>query len=176
MRIPFWLKLSILLVFGISLGVWFSGESTRKLNSEYLVQTIRQDMQRTTGLLAGIIVDSVIVRNHEKTESLIRQYASSWENFTYIHVLDDEGLFVAEWQKRPIKFGPGIRKFEQEIEHGGQIFGILSVYVDMGAMYTSIDNHINSSRRQSALILLSLTMFIVFFINYFALKEENENK
>ena len=73
-----------------------------------------------------------------------------------------------EWQKRPIKFGPHIRKFEQPIVHGGQEFGILSMYVDMQSFDDAMNAHISTSRRQSALILLSLTMFIVFFINFFA--------
>ena len=171
MRLPFWVKLSLLIGLGILFGAWFSGESARRLNSDFLSESLRQDMQRTTILLSGLISDSVIVGEHEKTEALIRQYAASWSNFTYIHVLDDKGRFVAEWQKRPIKFGPGIRKFEQKVEHGGEVFGILSVYVDTEAMNTAIEAHIDNSRRQSALILLSLTMFIVFFINYFALKE-----
>ena len=173
MRLPFWFRLSLLIGLAIVFGAWFSGESARRLNSEFLSESLRQDMQRTTILLAGLISDSVIVGNHERTEALIRQYAASWSNFTYIHVLDDKGLFVAEWQRRPIKFGPGIRKFEQKVEHGGEVFGILSVYVDTGAMNTAIESHIKRTRRQSALILLSLTMFIVFFVNYFALKQED---
>ena len=95
-------------------------------------------MQRTTRLLSGLIVESVIIGDTGKTEVIIRQYAAGWSEFTYIHVLDDDGFLVTEWQKSPIKFGPSIRKFEQSIEHGGQEFGILSVYVDMASIDDAI--------------------------------------
>ena len=176
MQIPFWLKLSLVIGLGILFGTWFAGESTRKLDTEYLLDTVRNDMQRTTGLLAGLIAESVVISDARKTEAIIRQYASGWSDFTYIHVLDDDGFYVTEWQKRPIKFGPQIRKFEQAIEHGGQEFGVLSVYVDMGSIHEAISEHIGTSQRRSALILLSITMFIVFFINYFALKEAQERE
>ena len=176
MQTPFWLKLSLVIGLGITFGAWFAGESTRKLDTEYLLETARKDMQRTTGLLAGLIAESVVIGDSRKTEAIIRQYASGWSDFTYIHVLDDGGFYVTEWQKRPIKFGPQIRKFEQAIEHGGQEFGVLSVYVDMGSIHEAISEHIGTSQRRSALILLSITMFIVFFINYFALKEAQERE
>ncbi len=156
-------------------GSWFAGESARTLDTEYLLETVRSDMQRTTGLLAGLIAESVVTGDARKTEALITQYASGWSDFTYIHVLDEDGFYVTEWQKRPIKFGSGIRKFEQVIGYGGQEFGILSVYVDMRSVHKAIKQHISASRRRSALILLSTTMFIVFFINYFALQQTREN-
>lgn len=175
MATPFWLKLSSLICLGILFGTWFAGEATRKLDTEYLLDTIRGDMQRTTGLLAGLIVESVVTGDTRKTETIIRQYVAGWSEFTYIHVLDEYGNFVTEWQKHPIKFGPGIRKFEQTIEYGGQKFGILSVYADLGSIHTAVEQHINSSRRQAALILLSITMIIVFFVNFFALKEQQQD-
>ncbi|MFT5349331.1 MAG: hypothetical protein ACI909_001463 [Planctomycetota bacterium] len=171
MHIPFWLKLSLVICLAILIGTWFAGESTRKLHSEYILNSIRNDMQRTTGLLAGLIAESVVIGDTRKTESIIKQYAAGWSEFTYIHVLDDHGMYVTDWQKHPIKFGQNTRKFEQAIVHGNQEFGILSVYVDMGSFFEAMNQHIKTSRRQAALILLSLTMFIVFFINFFALKE-----
>ena len=172
MAIPFWLKLSFVIGLGISFGFWFAGEATRKLDTEYLVDTSREDMQRTTALLVGLIAESVVTGDTRKTQSIIKQYASGWSEFTYIHVLDEHGNFVTEWQKHPIKFGPNVRKFEQAIEYGGQQFGILSVYADMGSFHAAMEQHINSSRRQAALILLSISMFIVFFVNFFALKAQ----
>ena len=171
MNIPFWLRLSLVICIGILIAVWFSGESTRKLDSEFILDRIRNDMQRTTGLLAGLVAESVVIGDNVKTEAILRQYALSWSEFTYIYVLDEDGFYIAEWQKRPIQFGPNVRKFEESIIHGEEEFGILSVYVDMHLFFDAMDEHINTSRRQSALVLLSLTMFIVFFINFFALKE-----
>tara|TARA_B100000929_G_C15189296_1_gene311657 strand:+ start:382 stop:528 length:147 start_codon:yes stop_codon:yes gene_type:complete len=44
---------------------------------------MRDDMQRTTGLLAGLIVESVVTGDEGKTEAIIRQYAEGWSEFTY---------------------------------------------------------------------------------------------
>jgi hypothetical protein len=175
MHLPFWLKLSIVIFLGILFGTWFAGESTRKLDTEYLLDTIRDDMQRTTGLLAGLISESVVTGDARKTEATIKQYVAGWSEFTYIHVLDDNGNFVTEWQKRPIKFGPDTRKFEQAIEYGGKQFGILSVYADLSSFHAAVEDHISTTRRQAALILLSITMFIVFFVNFFAFKDVPED-
>jgi len=172
MRIPFWLKLSALIGLGIFFGTWFAGEATRKLDTDYLLLKIHNDMDRTTALLAGLIAESLVTGDTRETEVTINQYVAGWSEFTYVHVLNDKGNIVTEWQKKPRAFGQGIRKFEQAIELGGQQFGVLSVYADMSSSLTAVEEHINSSRRQFALILLSITMFVVFFINYFAFKSE----
>ena len=92
MNIPFWLRLSLVIFIGILIAVWFSGESTRKLDTEFLLDRIRDDMQRTTGLVA----ESVVVGDDVKTEEILKEYALSWSEFTYIYVLDDDGFYVAE--------------------------------------------------------------------------------
>ncbi len=176
MTLPFWLKLSIVLGLGILFGTWFAGEMTRKLDTDYLLQTAHDDMQRTTGLLAGLILESVISGDSLKTEATIKQYVTGWPEFTYIHILDDNGNVVTEWQKRPIRFGPGILKFEQPLEYGGQQFGFLSLYADMSSFHNAVEQHVSSSRRLSVSILLSITMFIVFFVNYFAFKGSREDQ
>lgn len=174
-RTPFWLSLSIVLCIAVFLATWVAGETTRRLDSEYLLETVRQDMQRTTSLLAGLITEPVILGEAQKTEAIIRKYASSWNDFTFIHVMDDEGFHFGEWQKRPIKFGPGIRKFEQEITHGEQSFGILSVYVDLSARHAAVEAHVSKSRRQSAATVLSITMLLLFSINFLTLRNENKS-
>jgi hypothetical protein len=170
MVIPFWLKLSTVIALGILYGIWFAGEATRKLDSDYLLATIHRDMQRTTTLLAGLIAEPIVTGDTGSTEATIYQYVEGWSEITYVHVLDENGYFVTDWKKNTRSFGPGIYKFEQVIEHGGQNFGILSVYADMNPVYSAVDQHISSSRRQSGFLLLSITMFIVFFVNFFALK------
>ena len=80
---PFWLKLPLVICLGICFGTWFSGESTRELDTEFLLDKMRDDMQRTTGFLAGLIVDSAVTGDEGKTETIIRQYAEGWSEFTY---------------------------------------------------------------------------------------------
>ena len=170
MAIPFWLKLSTVIMLGIGFGAWFAGETTRKLDSDYLLATIHSDMQRATTLLAGLIAEPMVTGDTDTTKATIYQYIRRWPEITYVHVLDENGDFVTDWHKDPRSFGPGIFKFEQVIEYGGQNFGILSVYADMNPVHSAVEEHITSSRRQSAFILLSITMFIVFFVNFFAFK------
>jgi hypothetical protein len=170
MAIPFWLKLSIVIALGILFGIWFAGESTRKLDSDYLLVSIHKNMQRTTTLLADLIAEPIVTGDTGSTEATIYQYVRGWPEITYVHVLDENGHFVTDWQKSTQSFGPGIHKFEQVIEYGDQNFGILSVYADMNPVLSAVEQHISSSRRQSGFILLSITMFIVFFVNYFAFK------
>jgi hypothetical protein len=79
MNIPFWFRLSLVICIWILIADWFSGESTRKLDSEFLLDRIRDEMQRTTGLLARLVAESAVV--------------------------GDDGFYVAEWQKRPTQFG-----------------------------------------------------------------------
>jgi hypothetical protein len=170
MAIPFWLKLSIVIALGILFGIWFAGESTRKLDSDYLLVSIHKNMQRTTTLLADLIAEPIVTGDTGSTEATIYQYVRGWPEITYVHVLDENGHFVTDWQKSTRSFGPGIHKFEQVIEYGDQNFGILSVYADMNPVLSAVEQHISSSRRQSGFILLSITMFIVFFVNFFAFK------
>jgi len=170
--VPFWLKLSLVILLGIAIGVWFAGEAAYRLNSRYYLDTVRGDMERITALLAGLVAEPVITGDRQETEYILRQYAAGWSDFTYIHIMDDRGFAVAEWQSRPIKFGPGIRKYERVIEHGGEEFGILSVYIDLGPVFEAIEHQVSTIRRQSALVLLSIIMFIIFFINFFALRDE----
>ena len=153
------------------MGVWFAGESTRKLHEEFILNTMRADLQRSTSLLSGLLVQSVVTGNVQETEMTIKEYVAGWSEVTYIHVLNDEGFFHTEWKKQPIQFGPDIRKFEEKIEYGGQDFGVLSVYVDTGPFQSAMRKHVSATRRLAAGILLSISMFVIFFVNYFGIKE-----
>lgn len=171
---PIWLNASLTIIIGITAGAWFAGEITRQLDEDYLVSDIRREMTRTTGLLSGLIVNSVITDNVEETNAIIRQYVSEWPEVTFVHVEDEDGYQFTEWKKRPIQFGQGILKFEAPIKLGAENFGILSVYADMSGFYTDMDEHISDTRHSAALILLSITMFIVCIVNYSALRRNSE--
>lgn len=175
MYIPFWFRLSLVLGLAIAMGTWFSGEATRTLQTDFLMDTVRRDMQRTTALLAGLIAEGVITGDERLTRAIIEQYATGWSDITFIHVMNDEGYQVTEWQKRPVKFGPGIRKFEAPVSHGGQEFGVLSVYVDLGLIHRAIAEHVSTSRRQAALLLLGISMLLVFCINFLTLGGKQEH-
>ncbi len=121
------LKTSLPIIIAISIGIWFAGEHTRKLDEEYLIGDMRREMQRATALLAGLVSDGVVTEDAKKADATIKQYLSNWPEVTYIHIQDDTGILLTEWKKRPIIFGEGILKFEQPITYGNVQFGILSL-------------------------------------------------
>lgn len=173
---PFWLKTTLVILFGNVLGIWFATENTRALDREYLVEDMRTEMNRATGLLAGMIAESVVVGDTRKTDTIIKEYVSNWPEVTYVHIINDNGVIVTEWLKKPIQFGEGILKFEQPIMYGNEEFGKLSLYSDLNTFYYAMAEHINSTRRRTALILLAVTLFIVFVVNYASLKEYKVTK
>lgn len=99
---PFWLRLSFVVIVGILIGVWFSGEATRKLDEEFFQRTLRANQQHSTRLLSGLLVQSVFTGNKRETDVIIREYVSNWPEVSYVHVLDDEGLYFTEWKKNPL--------------------------------------------------------------------------
>jgi len=71
----------------------------------------------------------------------------------------------------PIIFGEGILKFEEPITYGSEQFGVFSLYVDLNNYYRLMNEHIDDARRRAALILLSITLFVVFISNHYFLKK-----
>ncbi len=169
--IPVWLMASFTIFIGISLGVWFAGESTRSLDEDLLVGNIKREINRSTELIAGLIANAVVANNKIETDIIIKQYLSGWNEITFVHVSSDDGMLFTEWHKKPVQFGDGILKFEAPILLGEENFGVLSVYADINNLYSAMDDHIQSSRRRAALILLSITMLIACLVNYVSEKQ-----
>ena len=158
-------KSTLPIIIAISIGIWFSGEYTRKLDAEYLIGDMRNEFQRATTLMAGLVSVGVTVKDVQDIDATIKQYVLNWPELTYIHIQDDSGNLLTEWKRKPIPFGEGILKFEQPITYGNEQFGIFSLYVDLNNYYRLMNEHIDDARRRAALILLSITLFVVFISN-----------
>lgn len=167
---PLWIKACATILIGIGLGVWFAGEAARRLDEDYFITTTRAGMERAVELLARLVSEAVLTGDEQKTDAIIKQYISDWPEVTYVHILGENGALFVEWQKKPITFGPGIFKFETPIEIGTQSFGVLSLYVDLNEIYNAMRRHISATRRREALILLSITLFVVSFVSYATVK------
>ncbi len=167
--LPLWLRASTVILTGILFSVWLTGESARKLDEQYSMQEMRGSVQRSAGLLAGLISASVATRDVSAADATIKQYVSAWKQVTFVHVLDDDAQHFTEWQQHPIKFGDGILKFEAPILFGEKNFGTLSLYVNLQGSLRSIQEHVRASQRRDALTLLGLALLIVATTSYAAL-------
>jgi len=172
-KIPLWLKITLSIVFTISIGAYMTGEDTRKLDERYLMKDIRHEMQRTTSLLAALVALSVVTKKEMNTSAIIRESVAAWPEIMFVHIIDEQGKFIYEWKKQPLVFGQGILKFEQSIIYGEVEYGILSVYVDLRNVYKEIEEHIGKVRHRSTLILLVITFLLIIFVNLL-LKEQRD--
>ena len=172
--VPLWLRATFVILAGILLSVWFTGEATRKLDEEFLLGELRAGVQRSAGLLAGLLSESLVTGDNATADATIKQYVSTWPQVTFVHVSDAEGEFFTEWQQHPIKFGEGILKFEEPIHFGRQDFGTLSLYVNLQDSLQSIHAHVLASQRREALTLLGLALLIVAMASYAALQPFRE--
>jgi hypothetical protein len=172
--LPLWLRATAVILSGILLSVWFTGEATRKLEEEFLLGELRAGVQRSTGLLAGLLSESLVTRDHATADATIKQYVSTWSQVTFVHVTDAEAGYFTEWQQHPIKFGDGILKFEEPIRFGRQDFGTLSLYVNLLDPLGSIHAHVLASQRREALTLLALALLIIAIASYAALQPFRE--
>lgn len=166
--IPLWIKTTLVITIGITLSVWFTIESTRYLDEEYLKREIHDGAQRSTDLLAGLLAEALVTRDTNMANAIISRYVSDWPDITYLHVTDDRAKVFLEWQKKPITFGEGILKFETPVVYGDQNFGILSIYIDLSRPLAAIDEHIRSVEHRVALTLLAMTLFLCAVVNYSA--------
>ena len=168
--LPLWLRATAVILAGILLSVWFTGEATRKLDEEFLLGAMRAGVQRSAGLLAGLLSESLVTGDLATADATIKQYVSTWPQVTFVHVTDARAGFFTEWQQHPIKFGDGILKFEEPIRFGRQDFGTLSLYVNLQDPLHSIHAHVLASQRREALTLLALALLIIAMASYAALE------
>jgi hypothetical protein len=172
--LPLWLRATAVILAGMLLSIWITGETTRELDERYLLGEMRADVQRSAGLLAGLLSESVVTGDKATTEAIIKQYVSTWEQVTYVHVMEPDGNMFTEWQQHPIRFGSGILKFEAPIRFGTQVFGTLSLYVDLREALASIHEHVDVARRREALTLLALVLIVSGAASYAALQPFRE--
>lgn len=172
--LPLWMRASSVILAGILLSVWFTGEATRRLDEHFLLGELRGGVQRSAGLLAGLLSESLVTGDHASADATIKQYVSTWPQVTFVHVMDAEAQFFTEWQQRPVKFGDGILKFEEPIRFGRQNFGTLSLYVDLKDALRSVHEHVLASQRREALSLLTLALLIIAVASYAVLQPFRE--
>jgi len=172
--VPLWLRATFVILAGIVLSVWFTGEATRRLDEEFLLGELRAGVQRSAGMLSGLLSESLVTGDRATADATIKQYVSTWPQVTFVHVADAEAGFFTEWQQHPIKFGEGILKFEEPIHFGRQDFGTLSLYVNLQDSLQSIHVHVLASQRREALSLLGLALLIVAMASYAALQPFRE--
>ena len=168
--LPLWLRATAVILAGILLSVWFAGEATRKLDEEFLLGAMRAGVQRSAGLLAGLLSESLVTGDLATADATIKQYVSTWPQVTFVHVTDARAGFFTEWQQHPIKFGDGILKFEEPIRFGRQDFGTLSLYVNLQDSLHTVHAHVLASQRREALTLLALALLIIAMASYAALE------
>jgi hypothetical protein len=169
---PLWSKVTFVILFGTLVGAYISGESTRKLDDEYIRSNIHSATQLATTLLASILSESVVLNDTKTTDALIKESIKEWPEVTYIHIEDDRGLYYTEWGKLDI-VGLGIQKFETPVILGGQHYGVLCVYADLRRVYENMDSHINEVRNRSALILLAIALFIIAIVDLLITQKNN---
>jgi hypothetical protein len=171
---PLWMRATFVILAGILLSVWFTAEATRRLDEKFLLGEMRTGVQRSAGLLAGLLSESLVTGDHATADATVKQYVSTWPQVTFVHVTDAGGAYFTEWQQHPIKFGEGILKFEEPIRFGRQDFGTLSLYVNLQDPLRSIRTHVLASQRREALSLLALALLIVAMASYAALQPFRE--
>jgi len=172
---PLWVKISISICSAIFIGAYMAGEDTRRLDEKYLVGDVRYEMQRTTNLLAALVAESVVTKKEINTTAIINESISKWPEIMFVHITDEHGKFIYEWQKQPIFFGEGILKFEQPIVYGKVVFGNLSVYVDLRKFHEDMNKHIEEVRNRSTLILFVTTFLLIIFVNLLLREQKNIN-
>ncbi len=161
---PLWSKVTFIIFFGTLIGAYISGESTRKLDNEYLISDIHSATQLATTLLANIVSESVVLNDARTSDAIIKQSVKEWPEATYIHIEDDRGFYFTEWGKLK-ETGLGIQKFEAPIILGEQDYGVLCVYVDLRQVYKNMESHIGEVRNRSALILLAISLFVIAIVD-----------
>lgn len=172
--LPLWLRASSVILAGILFSVWFTGEATRRAEEHDRLAELRAGVERSVGLLAGLVSESVVTADQATADAVIKQYVSSWPQVTFVHITDSDGVFFTEWQRRPAQFGEGILKFEQPIHFGRQSFGTLSLYVDLNDTLASMRRHVLRDQRRAALLLLALALVIIAVVNYSAMQPVRE--
>ncbi len=172
--LPIWLRSTAVILAGILLSVWFTGEATHRTEERDRLAEMRSGVERSVGLLAGLVSESLVTSDQATADAVIRQYVSAWPQVTFVHIADADGEFFTEWQQKPAKFGDGILKFEQPIRFGKQTFGTLSLYVDLNETLASIRAHVSRDQRRAALMLLALALLITAVVNYAAMHPVRE--
>lgn len=170
-----WIKNSIVVLLSIMIAAWFAGEQIRVMDEHYLLSNIREDKSRLVALLSGLVTNEVVLKDEALIDLVIKEYISNWPEITYVHIIDDRARVIYEWQKKPIMFGPTTRHFQHPVTIGNQQFGTLTVYFDLVEYFDGAQAHIRSARQSAASILLSITLFLVFLVNYVAKKEAESN-
>jgi len=159
-----WLKVTLSIFIGTVIGAYISGESTRKLDSEYLINDVRYATQLSTTLLANILSLSVATNNTRASDDIIEQAVKKWPEATYIHIEDYRGFYYTEWGKL-YGVGLGIQKFEAPITLYEQDYGMLCIYVDLRHVYKNVESHISEVRKRSALILIAISLLVIAFVD-----------
>lgn len=172
--LPIWLRSTAVILTGILLSVWSTGEATRRMEEQSRLADMRIGVERSVGLLAGLVSESLVTSDQTTADAVIRQYVSAWPQVTFVHIADADGEFFTEWQQKPVKFGDGILKFEQPIRFGKQTFGTLSLYVDLNETLASIRARVSRDQRRAALTLLALALLIIAVVNYAAMQPVRE--
>lgn len=167
---PLWVRASTVILAGIMLSVWLTGEATRRAEEQNRMAELRAGVERSVSLLAGLVSESLVTADRATADAVIKQYISAWPQVTFVHVSDAENEFFTEWQQKPVKFGEGILKFEQPIHFGKQSFGALSLYVDLNETLGSIREQVGRAQRRAALTLLALALLIIAMVNYSAMQ------
>ena len=169
---PLWLRISFVILLGVFIGAYLAGDSTRKLDMQYLDTNMRTEFQNKTNILANIMAESIVTKDYSQAENDIDNFIKEWAEITYLHVQDDRGLLIYEWPGNKIKFDYGTRKFEAKIRFGGVDYGVLSIYVDMEQFYQDMERHITEIQYRSGLILLTTALFIIALVNLMVLEKE----
>ena len=168
--IPLWGKATLVVALGVAVIAWFTTQSRRHADEEWMLAELHQNTQQTVDLLAGQVAVGLLSHDRETVETTLRGFVAQWPEITFVHISDDAGYLFTEWKRQPMVFGEGILKYEARVNYGGQFYGMLSIYVDQNRSLLAIRDHVRSAGLHLALNLFAMMLLMSLAINYVTMR------
>jgi signal transduction histidine kinase len=155
---PLWRQIAfgiIALMVSVSFAV---GEINRHFERTAMAKDAHEGAHQILNVLTATMLDAVITEDIPQLETIINQAVSAEPSIQQVRISNEDNLTLLRWRRKQDVPEQELLVDRQEITLEGELFGHMTLSVDMSEAYREIEHHINMMRLHLALLITLLAI------------------
>jgi len=163
---PIWAKITGILVLICVSVIVTTGEYVRRMENEFLYESIDANKKRIINSIASSAMEAIIVEDISVLSTIISQIVASDADIQYMKISNEDNFTLAEWKSRASTINSSPLTYTEEISYDGEVFGHLTITWDVGSKLAEIEQHVSQLYFVTTLIMLLFSGISMFMIHW----------
>jgi len=164
--IPVWMQITGILIVICAGIIVTTGEYVRRMEQEFLHETIEANKKRIANSVASSAIEAIIVEDISILNTIISQLVASNSDIQSMTITNEEKVTLAQWSGTQEVDKNKLLTHSEEISYDGEVFGYMTITWNIDKKLAHIERHIDTIYLFTSLIMLVFTGIGIILIHW----------